>query len=59
MIFKISASFDEGGQISGIRYDTKSALELALDYWRQGCTNIRITTEDASYSLEGFRMLVE
>ena len=59
MIFAVSATFDEGGQVSGIRYSAKSALELALEYWRQGCTNIRVATEDDSFSLEEFRMLIE
>ena len=54
----ISAVIDEGGQVSGVRHDAQSALELALDYRRNGFTNVRVIVGDDSYSLEEFRMYV-
>jgi hypothetical protein len=58
MVYVVSATFDEGGKVSSVRYDGKSALKLALDYWRQGFTNIRVMVNDESYTLEEFRMLI-
>lgn len=58
MVYVVSATFDEGGEVSSVRYDGKSALKLALDYWRRGFTNIRVTVNDESYTLEEFRMLI-
>ena len=59
MTFAVSAAVDETGTISGVRHSIESALQLALDYQRQGYSNIRITSEDAVFMLEQFRMLVE
>ena len=58
MVYLISAVFDEGGKVSSVRYTAKEALKLALEYWRNGCTNIRVTVNDETYTLEQFRMLV-
>lgn len=58
MVYLISAVFDEGGTVSSVRYTAKEALKLALDYWRNGCTNVRVTVNDEIYTLEQFRMLV-
>lgn len=58
MHFLVSAAVDESGKVSGIRYSAESALELALEYQRQGFTNIRATTEEESLSLEELRTLV-
>jgi hypothetical protein len=59
MTFTASATVDESGRVTGLRYNAKSALALALEFRRQGFTNVRVDTEDGSYSLEHFRMLVE
>ena len=59
MTFAVSAVVDETGTVSGIRHSVESALQLALDYRRQGYSNIRITSEDAVFTLDQFRMLVE
>ena len=59
MTFAISATVHESGRVTRVRYTAQSALEVALEYWRRGFTNIRVDTEDGSYSLEQFRMLVE
>jgi len=58
VVYVVSATFDEGGKVSGVRYDGKNALQLALDYWRQGFTNIRVMVNDEIYTLEEFRMLI-
>ena len=58
MVYLISAVFDEGGKVSSIRHTAKEALKLALEYWRNGYTNIRVTVNDETYTLEQFRMLV-
>jgi hypothetical protein len=58
MVYVVSATVDEGGKVSGIRYTDKTAIELALEYWRNGCTNIRVTLDSESYTLEEFRMLI-
>ncbi len=58
MVYLISAVFDEGGKVSSVRHTPKEALKLALEYWRNGCTNIRVTVNDETYTLEQFRMLV-
>ena len=59
MTFAVSAVVDETGTISGVRHSIESALQLGLDYQRQGYSNIRVTSEDAVFTLEQFRMLVE
>jgi hypothetical protein len=41
-----------------VRYSAKAALKLALEYWRDGCTNIRVTVNDETYTLEQFKELV-
>ena len=46
MVYLISAVFDEGGKVSSIRHTAKEALKLALEYWRNGYTNIRVTVND-------------
>ncbi len=58
MVYLVSAVFDEGGTVSSIRYTAKEALKLALEYRRDGCTNVRVTVNDEVYTLEQFRMLV-
>jgi hypothetical protein len=58
MVYLISAVFDEGGKVSSVRHTAKEALKLALEYWRNGYTNIRVTVNDETYTLEQFRMLV-
>ena len=58
MVYLISAVFDEGGKVSSIRYTGKEALKLALEYWRNGCTNIRVTVNDETYTLDQFKELV-
>ncbi len=59
MTFAVSAVVHETATISGVRHTTDKALQLALDYHRQGYSNIRVTSEDAVFTLEQFRMLVE
>ncbi len=58
MIYVVSATFDEGGTVSSVRYTAKGALQLALEYWRDGFTNIRVTVNDEAYTLDQFRELV-
>jgi hypothetical protein len=58
MVYLISAVFDEGGKVSSVRYSAKAALKLALEYWRNGCTNIRVTVNDETYTLDQFKELV-
>ena len=58
MVYVVSAVFDEGGKVSSVRYAAKDALKLALEYWRNGCTNIRVTVNDEIYTLEQFKELV-
>jgi hypothetical protein len=59
MSYGVTASVDEGSSVSGVRHDEQSALQLALAYRQQGFANIQISTEDASYSLNEFRLLVD
>lgn len=59
MVYAVTATVHDNASVSGARRDERSALELALEYREQGFTNIRIVAEDASYSLEEFRRLVE
>lgn len=59
MVYAVSATVHDNASVSGARTDERSALKLALEYRQQGFTNVRIATEDASYSLEEFRTLVE
>jgi hypothetical protein len=42
-----------------VRKGDKEALKLALNYHRKGYKEIRVKAEDAVYSLEQFRRLVE
>ena len=58
MVYVVSATFDEGGKVSGVRHTDKNALALALEYRREGCTNIRVTVDGETYTLDEFRMLV-
>lgn len=58
MSFIVNAVVDDLSKVSGIRHSAESALELALEYQRQGFTHIRITTDDETLSLEELRMLV-
>jgi len=57
--YAVSATVDDLARVSGVRQDVKAALELALSYQRQRFKEIRIETDDATYTLEQFRMLVE
>jgi hypothetical protein len=59
MIYAVSATVHDNPSVSGARTDERSALKLALEYKQQGSTNIYVVTEDASYSLKEFRLLVE
>lgn len=59
MIFVVSASFEGSGTVSSIRYTEENALKLALEYRQQGHTNVRIAMDDATYTLEEFRWLIE
>jgi hypothetical protein len=59
MIYLVSATVDDLSRVSGIRRGEKEALQLALSYHRQGYKEIRVEVEDAVYSLEQFRHLVE
>ncbi len=59
MTFAVSAVVDQTGTISGVRLSIESALQLGLDYQREGYSNIRVTSEDAVFTLDQFRMLVE
>ena len=56
--YVVSAAVDETGTVRGVRFDVKSALALAHDYWKQGYTNIRVVIGDEAYSLDQFRPLV-
>ena len=58
MSFLVSAVVDDLSTASGIRHSTERALELAIEYQRQGFTNIRITTGEETLSLEELRMIV-
>jgi hypothetical protein len=58
MVYIVSATFDEGGKVSSVRYTDKRALELALEYRRKGCTNVSVTVDGESYTLEEFQMIV-
>lgn len=59
MTYLVSATIDDLSRTSGVRHDEKEALKLALSYRKQGYKDIRIQAEDAVYSLEQFRHLVE
>jgi hypothetical protein len=59
MTYLVSAVIDDLSRASGIRHDEKEALKLALSYRKQGYKEIRIEAEDAVYSLEQFRRLLE
>lgn len=57
--YLVRAIIDDLARTSGVRHDVKQALLLALHYERQGYKDIRVKTDDAEYSLEQFRHLVE
>jgi hypothetical protein len=59
MVYLISAVVDDLSRVSGVRHDARQALKLALDYHRQGFTDVRVKTDDAEYGLQEFRFLVE
>lgn len=59
MPYGVTATVNGGGSVFGVRHDEQSALQLALSYRNQGFINIQISTEDASYSLTEFRLLVD
>jgi len=59
MTYLVSATIDDLARTEGVRHDEKQALALALLYQRRGYKDIRVRTEDAVYSLEQFRGLVE
>ena len=59
MTYLVSATVDDLSRVSGVRHDERQALELALSYQRQGYKEIRVDAEDAVYSLDQFRRLVE
>lgn len=59
MTYLISATIDDLARIEGVRHDEKQALTLALSYQQQGYKDVRVQTEDGSYSLEQFRFLLE
>jgi hypothetical protein len=58
MVYVVSATVDEDGKVSSVRYNGKAALKLALELSRDGYTNIRVTVGGESYTLEEFRMLI-
>jgi hypothetical protein len=59
MSYLVSATVDDLSRVSGVRHNEQQALELALSYQRQGYKEIRVDGEDAVYTLEQFRRLVE
>lgn len=59
MTYLVTATVHDLSRVSGVRHEAKQALQLALDYQRQGYSEIRITlVGDAVYTLEQFQDLV-
>ena len=61
MTYLVSATIDDLARtsVSATRPPKGEALALALHYLKLGYREIRVKTEDADYSLEQFRFLVE
>jgi hypothetical protein len=59
MTYLVSATIDDLARTSGVRHHEREALALALHYLKLGYREIRVKTEDAEYSREQFRFLVE
>ena len=52
MVYVVSATFNEGGTVCGVRYTGKAALKLALEYRRDGCKVARQLNERPRETLQ-------